>query len=424
MKFKKSHSRVIFSVMALTIFTLISAGAMVQAKEVPKIGIIYPKTGIYSSLGPKHFDGLMMAIEDHGLLLGQKPELIIRDNGTKVSLGMTAAKELITKEKVDVIIGCINTPVNNSIAAVCDEYKVPFLYASGGSIFMSGIGKDVPHPQGVIKANPHPYMVYAWLNSVQRGYACVDVANLYGKKWYFIASDYEHGKEGVGFAQKALKEEFGDEFVNLGETFAKQGEVDYTGAITKAMAKKPDVVCVLVPGRFVQFQKQAASMGLKDMSHIHWSYGERVSATASGEAAFGITATVDYSVENPDWPLSNEFANRFFKKYNYWPGWPSSSTYAAVQLYLMAIEKAGSLKSGDIMKALQGIENPKSITGLPYYIRACDLKTVQPLYTVEWTPSEKYKPEPGYWKILKTYADPENALLPCDVKAGYDNMKY
>lgn len=422
MKYRKlfNVSIIPFLALLITIFTL-STG-MALAAEVPKIGIIYPKTGIYSGLGPKHFDGLMMAIEDHGPLLGQKPKLFIRDSGTKVSLGISAAKELITKERVDIIIGAINTPLNNSIAQVCDEFKVPFLYPSGGSILMSGIGKNTPYPQGTIKANPHPYMFYTWINSTQQGVGTIEVAKRYGLKWYFIGSDYSYGRETLGMSQKFLKEMFGSKYKNVGESWPKQGEVDYTTAITKAIAAKPDVVTVVVPGRFVQFQKQAAAMGLKDKAHIHWMYGERISARAAGEAAYGVTASVDYTVDIPGWPLSNEFARRFQKKYGYWPGWPSSSTYNGVQTFLLAVEKAGSLNGNKIMRAVEGIENPNPISGKPFYVRACDHKSVQPVYLAEWTKSEQYAP--GRWKILASAKDPEAGLLPCDVKAGYDKMQY
>jgi branched-chain amino acid transport system substrate-binding protein len=420
MKYGKISTITIILILVLTLFILTSTFS--AAQEVPRIGISYPKTGIYSSLGPLHFDGLMMAIEDHGPLLGKKPELFVRDNGTDVAKGVASARELITKERVHILIGAINTPVNNAMATVCDEYKVPFIYPSGGSIFMSGIGKEVHHPQGVIKPNPHPYMFYTWLNSSQYGFGTIDVAEKYGLKWYFIGSDYEFGRESIGMAQKYLKEKFGDTYKNVGESWPKQGEVDYTAAITKAIAAKPDVVCVVVPGRFVQFQKQAATMGLKDVTHIHWMYGEIVSAQASGEAAFGITANVDYVVDNPDWPLSNEFARRFHKKYNYWPGWPSSSTYNGVQTFLLAIEKAKSLDSRKIMKAIEGFENPKPITGKPFYVRACDHKSVQPIYIVEWVKSDEYAP--GRWKIIAKSKNPELGLLPCEVKAGYDKMKY
>ncbi len=407
---------------ALSPFLIGALADASNAADAPRIGIIYPKTGPYSGLGPLHLNGLLMAIDDHGPLLGQKPELIIRDNGTSVDKGVAVAKELITSEKVNILIGAIHTSANNAIAAVADEYKVPFLYPSGGSVFLSGIAKDTPYPKGVVKANVHPYMFYTWLNSVQRGYAAVDVAELYGKRWYFVATDYEHGREAVGFAQKALSEKFGNAFVNLGESWAKQGEVNYTSAITNAMALKPDVVFVVVPGQFVQFQKQAAALGLTKSSHIHWSYGERISAAAAGDAAYGVTATVDFTENNPDWKLSNEFAKRYHQRFGDWPGWPASSTYQGTRVFLRAIEKAGSLDSAKVMRSLQNFEDPNPITGRPFIIRGCDQKSIQPLYTVMWTQSDEYKP--GYWKIMKKYADPEHSLLPCELKANYDKMKY
>ncbi len=387
-----------------------------------RIGVVYPKTGIYSGLGPMHLNGVTMAIEDHGKLLGQKPDVFIRDDGTKVDKAMTAATELITSEKVNVLIGHIHTPINNALATLTDEQKIPFLYPSGGSVFLSGIAKDISYPKGLVKANVHPYMAYTWLDSVQRGFAAVDVAELKGKRWYFIATDYEQGKEAVGFAQKALAEKFGDQFKILGETWTKQGEVNYTSAITNAMAAKPDVVFVMVPGQFVQFQKQAAALGLTKTAQIHWSYGERTSATAAGDAAYGVTATVDFTENNPDWKLSFEFAKRFHQRFGDWPGWPASSAYQGTRMLLLAIEKAGSTDRTKIMRALQGLEDPKPITGRPFIIRACDQKSIQPLYTVVWTKSEETPP--GTWKILKKYGQPENAVLPCDIKANYQKMDY
>jgi branched-chain amino acid transport system substrate-binding protein len=401
---------------------LLYSAVGMAADETPRIGVVYPQTGIYSSLGPTHLNGLMMAVDDHGKLLGKKPELIIRDNGTKVDKAITAATELITKEKVHVLIGDIHTPINNALASLADEHKIPFLFPSGGSVFLSGIAKDTPYPKGVVKANVHPYMVYTWLDSVQRGFAAVDVAEKYGKRWFFVATDYEHGREAVGFAQKALAEKFGDQFQVAGEFWAKQGEVNYTSAITNAMAAKPDVVFLIIPGQFVQFQKQAAALGLTKTAHIHWSYGERVSATAAGDAAYGVTATVDFADNNPEWKLSSDFAKRYHDRFGEWPGWPATSTYQGTRMMLLAIEKAGSLDPKKIMRALQGLEDPQPITGRPFIIRACDQKSIQPLYTVIWEKSAETPP--GYWKVLAKYSQPEKALLPCELKANYDRMEY
>lgn len=401
---------------------LLLSAAPSLAQPTPRIGVLYPHTGIYASLGPSHLNGLKLAVEDHGMLHGKVPELVIRDNGTQVEKSVTGARELILNEKVHLLVGAIHTPINNAVAAVADEFRIPFLYPSGGSVFLSGIAKETSYPKGRVKPNPHPYMFYTWLNSVQRGYAALDVAELKGKRWYFVATDYEHGHEAVGFAQKALTEKYGAAFKVVGESWAKPGEVNYASAITNAIAAKPDVVFVVVPGRFVQFQTQAEAMGLTKVAHIHWSYGERPSAQAAGNAAFGVTATVDYVEYNPDWPLSKSFAQRYHKRFGEWPGWPASSTYQGMRLFLMAVEKAKSLESAKVMRALQGLEDPDPITGRPYGVRGCDQKSYQPLYTVEWVKSEEFAP--GRWKILKTYADPKNALLPCDVKANYDKMKY
>jgi branched-chain amino acid transport system substrate-binding protein len=409
-------------VLAVSILFSITFSEMGFGGEKPRIGVIYPKTGIYASLAPSHLNGLQMAVDDHGKLLGETPELIIRDNGTKVDKGVTAAMELITSEKVHVLIGAINTPVNNAIAKIADEYKIPFLYPSGGSTFMSGIAKDLPYPNGVVKANVHPYMFYTIVDAFQRGVATVDVAESFGKRWYFIAADYEYGRESVGFTQKALKEKYGDAFKTVGESWPNQGEVNYNSAITNALAAKPDVVYVVLPGRFVQFQKQAAALGLTKAAQIHWAYDEGPSAVAAGDAAFGVTATITYAFDIPDWKLSSEFAKRYQKRFGEWPGAFAASAYQGTRALLMAIEKAGSLDSAKIMRAVQGLEDPNPIGGRPFVIRACDQKSYQPMYTAVWTKSDEYVP--GYWKILKKYAQPEAAVLPCEIKANYDKMKY
>jgi branched-chain amino acid transport system substrate-binding protein len=409
---------------AMIIFALVILFSVngLQAAEPFKIGIIYPKTGKFSMLGPKMLDGLKMALQDHGKIFGQEPKIYIRDSGTKVDLAMAAAKELIDKEHVNVMVGGMNTPINNSIANLCDEKRIPFLLPASGSNTMSGVGKDISYPQGVLKANPHPYMVTTCFNTTQRAVSSIDVAEMFGKKWYFIASDYNYGRESVGFTQQALQKKYGKDFVTLGESWRKIGEVDYSSAITKAIAADPDVVFVCVPGRFVQFQKQAVAMGLNKKAQIHWTYGERISAEAGGNAVYGVTASVEFSVEIPDWSQANNFAVKFKKNFGYWPGWPSSPAYAGMKLLLMGIEKAGVPDSGKIMRALQGIQDAKSINGTPFYIRACDQHTVQPLYTAQWTKSEKYAP--GYWKIVKKFGNPEAAVLPCDVSARYDKMTY
>jgi branched-chain amino acid transport system substrate-binding protein len=413
---------IVFPSLLAALALFITYSEIAVAGETPRIGIIYPKTGIYAGLGPGHLNGVLMAIDDHGKVLGETPKLFIRDNGTKVEQGVTAATELITSDKVNVLIGAINTPVNNAIAKIADQYKIPFLYPSGGSTFMAGLAKDLPYPGGVVKANVHPYMFFGTVDASDRGAATVDVAELFGKRWYFVAADYEYGRESVGFAQKYLKAKYGGAFKVVGESWPKQGEVDYTSAVTNALAAKADVVYVVLPGRFAQFQKQAAALGLSKASHIHWAYDEGPSAVAAGDAAFGVTATTTYAYDIANWKLATDFANRYHQRFGEWPGIFSASSYQGTRLLLMAIEKAGSLDGAKIMRAVQGLEDPDPIGGRPYEIRACDQHAQESMYTATWTKSDQYAP--GYWKILKKFENPEAAALPCAITANYDKMKY
>jgi branched-chain amino acid transport system substrate-binding protein len=391
-------------------------------KVTPKIGIIYPLTGPMAAFADDVLDGTLMAIEDHGKLLGETPRIVVRDSACDPAKAAAAARELILTERVHVIIGEILTPVMLSVAEVCKEYKTPLLYPSGG--YVAGCGKDFPYPGGVIKANPQPYMVYTNIYAWDVGAAVKFLAEKYGFKWYFIASDYEYGRQQVGAVKYWGQKFFGDKFKVVGEAWPAYGETDYSGPIAKAIVARPDVVFVCVPGRFVHFQKQAKAMGLSDIAKIVWAYGERDSAVAAGEAAYGVVAIVMYVIENPYLPQAKTFAKRFYDKYGFWPGWPSVTSYDGTRIFLKGIEQAGSLDGPTIMKAfIKGVrwdDNPTC--GAPFYIRPYDLKAVRPYYIAEWTPSTDYPP--GDWKFVAKIDASEEYLLPVEYTARYDLYRY
>lgn len=76
------------------------------------------------------------------------------------------------------------------------------------------------------------------------------------------------------------------------------------------------------------------------------------------------------------------------------------------------------------MRAVEGVEDPNPITGRPFYIRAYDHKSIQPLYLVEWTKSETANLPPYYWKVIAKLPNPEQAHLPDEYSAHYDQMQY
>ncbi|MFX5656571.1 ABC transporter substrate-binding protein, partial [Acinetobacter baumannii] len=78
--------------------------------------------------------GLQFAVEEanaRGGVFGRKIELVMEDDESNSTKGVTAVRKLIEREKVPFSIGTYATAVASAGAKVAREYKVPML--SGGS---------------------------------------------------------------------------------------------------------------------------------------------------------------------------------------------------------------------------------------------------------------------------------------------------
>ena len=62
-----------------------------------------------------------------GVLGGRKLELVRRDDEGNPAKGVTAARELIFREKVAVLFGGLDTPVSMAIVPIVNQEKVPFM---------------------------------------------------------------------------------------------------------------------------------------------------------------------------------------------------------------------------------------------------------------------------------------------------------
>jgi branched-chain amino acid transport system substrate-binding protein len=60
-------------------------------------------------------------------VLGTKIEFTTRDTKFKVDVGLSAAKELVMMEKVDLLVGTINSAVSLAVSDYAKAEKVPFI---------------------------------------------------------------------------------------------------------------------------------------------------------------------------------------------------------------------------------------------------------------------------------------------------------
>src|SRR3954462_267731 len=120
------------------------AWAQQTTQQTIKIGLVTALSGQSALAGEAITRGLAVAIDEinakGGLLGGRKLELVRRDDEANPAKGVTAARELIFKEKVAVLFGGLDTPVSMAIVPIANQEKVPFMgpWAAGTGITKNG----------------------------------------------------------------------------------------------------------------------------------------------------------------------------------------------------------------------------------------------------------------------------------------------
>src|SRR6266436_513542 len=114
-----------------------------QAQETIKLGLVAAMSGQSAKSGEAIVRGLSLAIDEinaKGGLLGQKLELVVRDDESNPAKGVVAARELVQREKVTAFFGGLDTPVSMAIVPFANQSKVPFIgvWAAGTAITRNG----------------------------------------------------------------------------------------------------------------------------------------------------------------------------------------------------------------------------------------------------------------------------------------------
>ena len=114
---------------------LVAAGVLgagtAFAQQAPiKIGVLYPLTGGGAVYGVPAMAGHQLAIEElnaKGGILGRKIESIERDDKLNPAAASSTMKELITKDKVDIVLGGLASSVGLAMSEVSKQEKVVYI---------------------------------------------------------------------------------------------------------------------------------------------------------------------------------------------------------------------------------------------------------------------------------------------------------
>jgi branched-chain amino acid transport system substrate-binding protein len=343
------------------------------AADEVKIGLDNPLTGTYAALGKNEQLGAQLALEQinaKGGILGRKAELLIEDSTSgDAGTAVQKARKLIDRDKVDFIVGNINSALAAAIANVAYEKKVLCVVPGG-------------HTDPITGANCH-WNVFRVCNTTQMEANAVagSLIKNAGKKWYYLTPDYAFGHTLQAGLEKAAAKLGG---TKLGGDLTPLGTTDFSSYLIKAQAANPDVIIFLQAGDdAVNALKQAVQFGLDKKTHLAGAQQElEVLLGLPPEARIG-TWVFEWYWKQPNVPHVAEFVADIRKKSG--GHVPTARTwfgFASIWTCALAAQQAKSLDAVKMAKALQGFKLPPEVSLMPdgAYYREAQNQLIPNLY--------------------------------------------
>jgi branched-chain amino acid transport system substrate-binding protein len=312
--------------------------------------VLYPTSGGGAIYGVPAMVGHDMAVEEinaAGGINGMMLKTFARDTKLNPSAAAAAAKELITKDGVNVLIGGLSSAVGLAISEVAKQE---------GVVYIATIPKTIQMTTDKL----HKYVFRTASHTDFEGDAMAQlVKQLGGKQICDIQLDYAYGHDLAAGIERGLARHAPD-VKKVIDLRAKLGATDYNAQITQILGAGCDIVTSGLWGsHFVNFAQQAGPFGLFD----------RVKYITGGEiASHEITGKMGADYPNNVWSNAYElwYDNsspghaEFHEKLSKRSGteetamWPVLA-YIGVKFIAAGVEKAGSADADALAGALEGM---------------------------------------------------------------------
>ena len=354
---------------AVCMFVLIT-GPSFSAEPI-KVGIIDTYTGPALTYSQDVLDGFKLVVEEanaKGGVLGRKIEFVIRDDKFKPDIALTMAKDLVLKERVDLLIGTTNSAAALAISDFVRKEKVPFIVTDAKSEKITG-------------EKGHRYVFNANENTAMIGKAtAIVLAKKPYKKYFISGEDYEFGHACADAVWKNLKTLKPDVKL-LNQSWRKVGEADVVPYLTAVLQEKPDFVIHASGGSgVVNLLKTIKSTGFaqKVPSYQHNSTELAALAPLGFEAPEGIMGTSNYHFYYPATAENKAFVAKFRKIYKRYPRSTALYGYITGQFIVKAYEKAKTANREKFIDALSGLAINTPVGKIE--MRSCDHQATLPMF--------------------------------------------
>jgi urea transport system substrate-binding protein len=344
--------------MALTLGALAPAPAFAQ--DTIKVGILHSLSGTMAISETTLKDTMLFLIDEQnkkGGLLGKQLEAVVVDPASDWPLFAEKARELITVNGVVAVFGCWTSVSRKSVLPVFEELNSILFYPvqyegeeSQRNVFYTGAA---PNQQAI------PAVDYLMENEgVER--------------WVLAGTDYVYPRT----TNKILEQYLLDHGVAAEDimiNYTPFGHSDWQTIVSDIKAfgsagKKTAVVSTINGDANVPFYKELGNQGIsaEDIPVVAFSVGEEELAGLDTAPLVGHLAAWNYfqSVDTPE----NE---EFIAKWREFIGNPDRVTNDPMEahvigfnLWVQAVEKAGTTDTDAVLDAIIGLETPNLTGGI------------------------------------------------------------
>lgn len=346
---------------ALALGAGLSMPALVRAAAPLKIGVINPFSGQFALYGDELSRGYQLAadgLNQKGGLLGRQVELVHGDSATPQQ-AIASVQYLADQQKVEAFIGCYLSPI--ALAASDAALQADKLYWETNAVAGKVTERNLPN---TLRSGPDVQRFAQRSVSAVTALVAKALNKPIGELKIFIEhEDSEYGTSQFSFHQRFLKEA-GVKTITEGIHSVKS--IDFTDAILRAQAAKPDVWMTItyVPMNNLLL-RTARDQGFAAPATVLVGTGD-TPETLQALGAKSLEGIVVSGYPRPDQsetygPGAAAFLAAYRKAYNRDPIAPQVMTgFAGAQMMYESIAAAGKLDFAAVRAAAAKLDKPTS----------------------------------------------------------------
>ncbi len=388
------------------VFAIASAGAAIDSAfaQPIKVGELNSYKVFPAFLEP-YKKGWQLALEEinaAGGVDGRKLEVVSRDDGGDPGTAVRVAEELISRDRVSLLMGTFASNVGLAVANLANQRKTVFIAAEP-------LTDKIVWQEGnryTFRLRPSTYMQVAML--------VPEAAKLKKKRWAIVYPNYEYGQSATAsFKQLMAKARPGIEIVE--EQAPPLGKIDAGAVVQALLDSKPDAIfSSLFAADLQKFVREGNIRGLfKGRAVFDLLGGEpEYLDPLKDETPEGWWVT-GYPWNQIKTPEHTKFLNAYEKRWKDYPRVGSVVGYTTMYTVADALRKAGSADSEKLIAALEGLQVQTPFGPIVY--RAVDHQSTMGAYVgqlakkdgkgvmVNWhfANGADYLPSPAEAKLLR-----------------------